>query len=257
MENMCILWVNLTGEPGTPALCERLGRHCRVRVCGATAVSTAFEGGATPDIICLDCADPDADARAVVQGIKLGYPSIPLLMFTTSRSAELVIWAMRTRVWDCFIKPVSCGEVMRRLNILLPVLSVRREPDGRKLLLPERDGRCGDNRREGASTLDRTAAALPFLNQNFHEKIALPEAACLCGMGIFEFSRCFRREQGVTFRDYLMRLRIETAARRLRRDDHTILDIACAVGFNDPSHFARLFRRHMGLTPRAYRNTAA
>ena len=60
-----------------------------------------------------------------------------------------------------------------------------------------------------------------------------------------------------TFRDYLMRLRIDTAARRLRRDNQSILDIACSVGFNDPSQFARLFRRHMGVTPRAYRTTAS
>jgi AraC-like DNA-binding protein len=60
----------------------------------------------------------------------------------------------------------------------------------------------------------------------------------------------------MTFRDYLMRLRIETAARRLRSDDVSVLEVACSVGFNDPSHFARLFRRHMGVTPTAYRNSA-
>ena len=58
----------------------------------------------------------------------------------------------------------------------------------------------------------------------------------------------------MTFRDYLIRLRIETAAHRLRSNGASVLEVACSVGFNDPSHFARLFRRHMGVTPTAYRN---
>ncbi|MCO6412544.1 MAG: DNA-binding response regulator [Thiogranum sp.] len=257
MENMRILWMNLTGSPGTPALCEKLARYCRVRACDDAGAFAQSLSGAMPDIICFDFADPDpdADARALVQKIKLDHPSIPLLMFTTSQSAELVIWAMRTRVWDCFIKPVSCGEVMRRLTILLPVLSARHVDDVRALLMPERAPFSGNKAGMGKAAVSRTAVVLPFLNQHFHEKIALSEAARLCGMDSFEFSRCFRREQGITFRDYLMRLRIEAAARRLRRDNQSVLDIACSLGFNDPSHFARLFRRHMGITPRDYRST--
>jgi transcriptional regulator GlxA family with amidase domain len=64
-------------------------------------------------------------------------------------------------------------------------------------------------------------------------------------MDAFDFSRCFRREQGVTFHDYLM---------RMRSDNRSVLDITCSVGFSAPSDFARLFRRHMGVTPRVYRN---
>lgn len=75
-------------------------------------------------------------------------------------------------------------------------------------------------------------------------------------MDPFAFSRAFRREQGTTFRDYLMRLRIESAAAQLRTGDKSIVDVGCSVGFNDPSQFARLFRRHMGVSPKAYRNSA-
>jgi hypothetical protein len=36
-----------------------------------------------------------------------------------------------------------------------------------------------------------------------------------------------------------------------------VLDVACAVGFNDPSHFACMFRRYIGHTPSAYRRRKA
>ena len=254
MQHLVVQWFNLTGKAGKPLLCERLEKHCQVRHSDDALSYTQLLKRTKPDIICLDFAAPDHDDRALVQQIKLEHPSIPLLMFTTSHSAELMIWALRTRVWDCFIKPVSCGEVMRRLNILLPVLGKACDRDRRQPLMPERNAFSDASELQGEHDIRRTASALAFLKTHFHEKIALPDAARLCSMDTFEFSRCFRREQGITFRDYLIRLRIETAARHLRKDDRSVLDIAYSVGFNDPSHFARLFRRHMGITPRAYRN---
>ena len=253
MQQPLILWATLTGERGAPLLCERLEHHCRVHRCEDPRLLRECLATLAPAVICFDCTSPGAAERALVQKIKLEYPSVPLLMFTTSESAELVIWALRTRVWDCFIKPVSCGEVMRRLNILLPVLGGDNTQSTRTPLMPERSA-CSNTLQQENVAAPKTTAVLPYLQQHFHEKIAMSDMAGTCGMTAFEFSRCFRREQGITFRDYLMRLRIETAARRLRRDDQSVLDVACSVGFNDPSHFARLFRRHMGVTPTVYRN---
>lgn len=254
MDQPLILWISFAQNSGTPALCRRLENHCRVQHCTDPDALAGLVITLIPDVICFDCAIPAGPERALIQRCRLDYPSTPVLMFTTSDSAELMIWALRTRVWDCFIKPVSCGEVVRRLNILWPVLGGASGQRARKVLMPERGVFTvpAADVAEGAAT--RTAAVLPYVRSHFHEKIAVSRLAPMCGMDTFEFSRCFRREQGVTFRDYLMRLRIEAAARRLRRDSRSVLDVACSVGFNDPSHFARLFRRHMGVTPRAYRN---
>jgi len=252
MQQPLILWVNLTGECGMPLLCERLENHCRVQRCEDPRLLRQLLATLIPGVICFDCASPEAAERTLIQRIKLEYPSVPLLMFTTGESAELMIWALRTRVWDCFIKPVSCGEVMRRLNILLPVLGTDTTQRARTPLMPERSA-CASSLQQEKTAPSRTATVLPYLQRHFHEKIVLSDLARTCDMNSFEFSRCFRREQGVTFRDYLMRLRIEVAARRLRRDGQSVLDVACSVGFNDPSQFARLFRRHMGVTPTGYR----
>lgn len=253
MQQIVVLWMNLTSNSDTPPVCRRLGSHCRIMHCGNPRTLPQLMDTLSPDVVCFDFGDPAAADRGLVQRIKLDYPSVPLLMFTTSESAELMIWALRTRVWDCFIKPVSCGEILRRLNILLPVLGNDSRQRSRKPLMPERDA-CASRLQAQQTTETRTAAVLPYLQEHFHEKIVLADVAQVCGMNAFEFSRWFRREQGITFRDHLMRLRIETAARLLRLDQQSVLDVACSVGFNDPSHFARLFRRHMGITPSDYRS---
>jgi AraC-like DNA-binding protein len=257
MQRPLILWMNCMATGGTPVMCRRLERHCRVRTCDSPDAPLELVSSLRPDVLCFDFADPEAAQLALVQKTKLEHPRVPILIFTTSRSADLLVWALRTRIWDCFIKPVSCGEVVRRLNLLLPVLGANNGQRARKLVMPERGGFAEAPAAAPEAAAGRTAAVLPFLQRHFHEKIALSRVADICGMDAFEFSRCFRREQGVTFRDYLISVRIEAAARRLRRDHRSVLDVACSVGFNDPSHFARLFRRHVGVTPSVYRNVDA
>jgi AraC-like DNA-binding protein len=251
-----ILWVNLTGVTGVSLLCTRLKVHARVYCVERADTLDELVASIKPDVICFDFIDPDTSQRLLIQRFRLEYPGIPVLLFTTSHCAQLMVWALRTRIWDCFIKPVSCGEVMRRLNMLLPALKDGQRERGRKLLMPERATYAVQPPQHGDNATFRTSAVLPYLQQHFQEKIASLKVARMCDMDPFAFSRAFRREQGVTFRDYLIRLRIEAAAVALRSSDMSILDVACSVGFNDPSHFARLFRRHMGVTPRAYRNGA-
>jgi AraC-like DNA-binding protein len=60
-------------------------------------------------------------------------------------------------------------------------------------------------------------------------------------------------EQGLSYRAVLDEVRFESAKHLLLVEDTRITEVARAVGFEDPSHFSRLFRRIGGLSPREYR----
>jgi AraC family transcriptional regulator len=68
-------------------------------------------------------------------------------------------------------------------------------------------------------------------------------------------ARAFRRAFGCTVGEYVRRLRIERAARRLAETDVSLAEIALAEGFSDQSHFSNLFRRHTGLSPFQFRRS--
>jgi AraC family transcriptional regulator len=48
-------------------------------------------------------------------------------------------------------------------------------------------------------------------------------------------------------------LRIEESKRLLRETKQSVVAVALDVGYSNPSHFAQLFRRETGLSPRDYR----
>jgi AraC family transcriptional regulator len=80
---------------------------------------------------------------------------------------------------------------------------------------------------------------------------ALASVACLSA---FHFHRVFRAVTGESVMEHVRRLRLERAARRLRRGDAPILDLALEAGFGSHETFTRAFAAHFGVPPSSYRS---
>lgn len=66
-------------------------------------------------------------------------------------------------------------------------------------------------------------------------------------------SSLFHQETGVSLTVYLQKLRVEKACQLLICTSKPVATIAKAVGYDDAKHFAALFRRYMGISPRKLR----
>ena len=71
------------------------------------------------------------------------------------------------------------------------------------------------------------------------------------------FGRRFRVATGHRPMDYVHTLRIEEARHILESSSVGIDEVGYSVGYDDPTFFRRLFKRHTGLTPAAYRRKFA
>lgn len=92
------------------------------------------------------------------------------------------------------------------------------------------------------------------VEQHLSEKIQLADLATIAGLSECHFSRAFKQSVGIPPHRYVMRRRIEAAARLIERTDRALTDIGLDVGFSDQSHFTRVFFSLMGETPRAFRH---
>jgi AraC family transcriptional regulator len=83
--------------------------------------------------------------------------------------------------------------------------------------------------------------------------VSLDDLAKAAGMSLFHFARSFKQATGETPHRFVTRLRLERAKRLLRESDKDLLQIARSIGFSSSTHLATVFARHVGTTPRAFR----
>jgi AraC family transcriptional regulator len=100
----------------------------------------------------------------------------------------------------------------------------------------------------------RLKRVLDHIGDNFSEDLSLSQLAAVAGMSPHYFAQLFKMSTGYAPHKYVLLQRIERAKQELRDSQHNILEVALTVGFQNPSHFARMFRKIVGTSPSRFRN---
>ncbi len=100
---------------------------------------------------------------------------------------------------------------------------------------------------------DRLAELVPWIASNLRSDLsveAMAGRACLCSR---HFSRRFRQVFSATPADFVKRMRLDEARKRLAQRGSSIAQVADSVGFNSADSFRRAFERRFGTSPSSYR----
>ena len=100
---------------------------------------------------------------------------------------------------------------------------------------------------------NRLKRVLDYIAANLDENISLAQLAAIAGMSPHYFSELFKRSTGRAPHNYVLMQRIGRAKQQLRDPQRSIIDAGLDAGFQNPSHFARMFRKLEGTTPSTYR----
>lgn len=92
------------------------------------------------------------------------------------------------------------------------------------------------------------------VNEHFQQQIPLSEIAEEVSMTIPAFCRYFKKSTGKTFTQFVNEFRIVHATKLLAEKQSSITDICFESGFNNFSHFNKLFKKITGKSPMKYRN---
>ncbi|WP_080832234.1 helix-turn-helix domain-containing protein [Cohnella massiliensis] len=95
---------------------------------------------------------------------------------------------------------------------------------------------------------------LDYIHANYAGEIRIDTLAELAAQSRYHFIRSFKAETGSTPYQYVLRLRMEEAKRRLRNSDESVTDIGFGLGFSSASQFYRVFMKAVGVTPEQFRH---
>lgn len=95
--------------------------------------------------------------------------------------------------------------------------------------------------------------AKAFIAEHQHEEISLRQVAGSVNTSAFYFCKMFKQATGLTFTDYLARVRIEKVKNLLLNPHKRISEAAYETGFQSLSQFNRVFRKIVGESPTVWR----
>lgn len=195
-----------------------------------------------PQIVFTDIKMPDQDGLTMLAGLKSEFPAMEVTVLTGYRDFSYAQEAIRLGVTRLLLKPSKMDEIneaMRTMTANLRAAGLTRED------AEEEDKPAG-------SFLVREA--VQFMEQRFAEKITLQDVADHCYVSQWHLSKLLNRHMEKSFYDLLNEIRVKRAQLLLADPKLKIGDIGERVGYCDPGHFARTFKKITGMSAYEYRN---
>lgn len=95
--------------------------------------------------------------------------------------------------------------------------------------------------------------AIEYVSKHFAGNINMATTANYVSTNYSWFSEKFKEQTGISFNDYLKRLRLDEAKRLLSKGCYKVYEVASRSGFNDVKYFMKTFREATGMSPGEYR----
>ena len=96
--------------------------------------------------------------------------------------------------------------------------------------------------------------AAQYITEHLADNLNTAKLAELCCISEKYFRTLFKRQYNITPTQYIITLRLNTAAKLLRIGGFSIAEIAAMVGIPDVYYFSKLFKKHFGVSPSKFHN---
>jgi YesN/AraC family two-component response regulator len=208
---------------------------------------------AVPDLIISDIMMPNRDGNDVCRTLKedLRTSHIPIILLTAKAGTENRIQGLETGADDYVVKPFVARELLARVRNLIALREKLRKRFSSDRLVAPRDLHVPSMEQ---AFLQK---AMEIVERHMNDdEFGVDDFSREIGLSRTQLHRKLVALTDCSARDFLRRLRLERASDLLHRNAGTVSEIAYQVGFRDPSHFARCFRKQFGVAPGAVRPPA-
>jgi AraC-like DNA-binding protein len=187
----------------------------------------------------------------VIEGAMAIFPELGCVRSLLNESRRGVLFTAPTSIAvRAILEELPSANGPRRIADFLKLLEILSSAPGRAVLASE--SYLPDPSSYMALGMNKV---LTFIRENLSAELRETDVAEIAGRGPSAFSRCFRRHTGMSFVQYVNRLRINQACQLLTSELTSITDICFQVGFNNLSNFNRQFLVQKGMPPSKFRAT--
>ena len=225
--------------------------------CEVIATASNGEEGAElirklhPDILFTDIRMPGKDGLTMVAGIRSEFPDMQITVLTGYRDFSYAQEAINLGVTRFLLKPSKMNEINEALETMtekLKLLSPKSQEKGDSELVYENE----HSNNAGSFIVNQ---AISFMRSAYREKLTLQDVANQCYVSQWHLSKLLNKYAEKSFYDILNEIRVEKAKELLEDPKLRIGDISEQVGYADTAHFAKIFKKLVGISANEYRNS--
>jgi len=197
------------------------------------------------DLLLTDIRMPEMDGLSAIAYLKSELPQLQCIVITAYQEFEYAKKAIELGVSGFVTKPVLKQEVIDQVVIardkLRNVLEAKqalesiRNPPKPELMTP----------------IERS---VHYMKEQIDTPFTMTEVAEFMNMNPSYFSRYFKEEMGVSFIEYVKKVKVERAKELLTTSNMRIYEISSALGYSSVQYFSTLFKSITGVTPQEYKN---
>ena len=177
-------------------------------------------------------------------------PEMKPILTLFEKAKKGIVFGVKTKQkLGAKIQKLTEKKGFKQILILLDILHTLSKSDDYTLL--NADGFAFEAQPQNNNKIDEI---FKYINENFNQHISLDEVADLVSMTVPAFCRFFKKSTGKTFTKLVNEYRVVHATKLLSESQSSITDICFECGFNNFSHFNKLFREFTGKSASKYRN---
>ena len=227
-----------------------------------------------PDILISDISMANMDGLAMVAAIKSEHPNVEVCLLTGFRNFEYAQQAIKLGVTRFLLKPSKIDELEEAIDAMIKNLQSKgktgesdldniwdcQNSDEKYLyntFIKERLNQHEDDRKIRFNDANSyiIKKAIIYMYNNYVQKLSLLDVADHCYISSWHLSKLLNQYTGKGFFEIVNIIRIDKAKEMLKGSTAKIQEISDMVGFQDVTHFSRIFKNYEEISPKDYRNS--
>lgn len=203
------------------------------------------------EILLCDIEMPNGNGLELIEWVNQEKPEMVTLILSCHTEFQFAQAAVGLSCQQYLTKPATPGVLAKAMT--KAVEQVNRNDSDRKIKKIGQDfmKRFTGGKKEEADTAEKVHS---YIIENISEELSVEELAAMVYLSQNQLARVFKKKYGKTVIEFIMEYRMNLAEELLKDTRFTVTEVSAKIGYPNYAYFTKLFKKHSGYTPSAYRN---